>query len=306
MHVPSSEPHSSVFYQYRIHSSSPASRDAGSAAAPVVIVGAGPIGLLTAIDLSRFGVACIVLEQEVQVSHGSRAIVLTRRSLEILQQAGVERRFREKGLPWSYGRSFYRGREIYRMVMPHDENDRFLPGLNIQQQYIEEYLVDACLESPLIDIRWGQKVVGISQNEATVRLCVDSAQGEYELSADWGVAADGGRSTIRRLQGVRMEGRAYPGNFVIADIKAKIDLPTERLCFFDPAWNPGNNVLIHRQPDDMWRIDFRLPDDETPEQALAPKLLGRRIDSALAMIGQPVEWQLDWATVYSANTLTLP
>ena len=111
---------------------------------------------------------------------------------------------------------------------------------------------------------------------------------------------------MRKLLGLRMEGRSYPGNFVIADIKAKIDLPTERLCYFDPAWNPGNNVLVHRQPDDLWRIDFRLPDDETPEQALEPATLSRRIDAVLGMIGRKDRWQLDWATVYSANTLTLP
>ena len=173
MHIPSSEPRDSVFYHYAIH---PYRRtpdmDSGKAAAPVVIVGAGPIGLVTAIDLARFGVASIVLEQDLQICHGSRAIVLTRRSLEILQQVGVEEPFCRKGLPWSFGRSFYRGREVYRMIMPHDDDDRFLPGLNIQQQYMEEFLVDACERNSLIDLRWGQKVVGISQ---TPRMPPDCA-----------------------------------------------------------------------------------------------------------------------------------
>ncbi len=307
MHVPSSEPRASVFYKYKIHPYRHSEDvDRGRAAAPVVIVGAGPIGLVTALDLARFGVASILLEEDLQVSHGSRAIVLTRRSLEILQQVGAEMPFRAKGLPWSFGRSFFRGREVYRMVMPHDEDDRFLPGLNIQQQYIEEYLVDYCLRNPLVDLRWGQKVVGISQDQARVTLRIDTPEGEYDLAGDWVVAADGGRSTIRKLLGLRMEGRSYPGNFVIADIKARIDLPTERLCYFDPPWNPGNNVLVHRQPDDMWRIDFRLPDGETAEQALQPAILRQRIDMVLDMIRRKTSWQLDWATVYSANTLTLP
>ncbi len=307
MHSPSSEPRASVFYTYKIHPyrHSP-DMDSGRAAAPVVIVGAGPIGLATAIDLSRFGVASILLDEDLQVSHGSRAIVLPRRSMEILQQLGVAGPFGEKGLPWSFGRSFYRGKEVYRMVMPHDQDDRFLPGLNIQQQYIEEYLIDFCAKNPLIDLRWGQKVVGIAQGPEAATLRIDTPEGEYDMSADWVIAADGGRSTIRKLMGLRMEGRSYPGNFVIADIKAKIDLPTERLCYFDPDWNPGNNVLVHRQPDDLWRIDFRLPDDETPEQALEPATLSRRIDAVLAMIRHKVPWRLDWATVYTANTLTLP
>jgi 3-(3-hydroxy-phenyl)propionate hydroxylase len=306
MHTPSSEPRASIFYDYKIHPyRRPDEMDGKRPARPVAIVGAGPIGLATALDLARFGVPSVVLEEDLQVSEGSRAIVLTRRSLEILEQIGVEKPFMEKGLPWSQGRSFYRGQEIYKMLMPHEADDRYLPGLNIQQQYIEEYLLGYCERETLINLRWGQRVVALAQDDVAVTLGIDTPEGEYELTTDWVVAADGGRSTVRKLMHLRMEGRSYPGRFVIADIKAKINLPTERLCFFDPAWNPGNNVLVHRQPDDLWRIDFRLPDGETEEQALEPTLLRRRINAVLSMIHQEVEWRLDWATVYSANTLTL-
>jgi len=306
MHQPSREPRASVFYRYGIHPYRRSADRDGRAQAPVVIVGAGPIGLVTALGLARFGVASIVLEEDLQVSHGSRAIVLTRRSLEILQQLGIDRPFRAKGLAWSFGRSFYRGREVYRMVMPHDEDDRFLPGLNIQQQYTEEYLIAACAGEPLIDLRFGEKLVALAPGAHEASLAIDTPEGEYTLIAPWVVAADGGRSTVRRLLGLKMEGRAYAGNFVIADIRADIDLPTERLCHFEPAWNAGNNVLVHRQPDGIWRIDFRLPDGETPQAALEPSMLRVRIEAVLAMIGQPVPWQLDWATVYSASALTLP
>jgi 3-(3-hydroxy-phenyl)propionate hydroxylase len=306
MHIPSSERRPSVFHDYKVRAyRRPEKTKEKQPPNPVVIVGAGPIGLATAIDLARFGVPSVILEEDLQVSEGSRAIVLTRRSVEILQQLGVEAPFLKKGLPWSQGRSFFRGQEVYTMLMPHDADDRYLPGLNIQQQYIEEYLIAHSDPPSLIDIRWGQRVVGISQNSAGAALTVDTPEGEYTLISDWVVAADGGRSTVRRLMQLRMEGRAYAGHFVIADIKANINLPTERLCFFDPAWNPGNNVLVHRQPDGMWRIDYRLPDGESKERALEPGLLHRRIDAVLGMIGHPVEWQLDWATVYSANTLTL-
>lgn len=307
MHRPEARPRSSIFYDYRIHPfRRPPEMDGRPSSEPVVIVGAGPIGLVTALDLARWGVPSILLEAELQVSHGSRAIVLTRRSMEILQQTGVAAPFLAKGLPWSTGKSFFRGRKVYDMVMPHDPDDRFLPGLNLQQQYIEEFLVDAVEASPLIDLRWGSKVVGLAPTDDAVTLAVDTPEGEYALTVPWVVAADGGRSIVRKLMNLRMEGRSYPGNFVIADIRAPLDLPTERLCFFDPDWNPGNNVLVHREPDGLWRIDFRLPEGETAEQALEPALLAERIEQVLAMIGRKVRWTLDWATVYSANTLTLP
>lgn len=307
MHQPEARPRPSIFYRYRVHPfRRPPELEGQDSAPPVVVIGAGPVGMLTALNLARFGTRCVVLESELQVSHGSRAIVLTRRSQEILQQAGVIAPFLAKGLPWSRGRSFYRGREVYRMEMPHDPDDRFLPGLNIQQQYIEEILVDAISENPLVELRWGSRVEALTQDEGGVTLRVDTPEGAYDLRAGWVVAADGGRSAIRKMMGLRMEGRAYAGSFVIADIKAEIPLPTERLCYFDPAWNPGNNVLVHREPEGIWRIDFRLPDGESAEEALEPARLAHRIDAVLAMIGHPVPWEMDWATVYSASTLTLP
>jgi 3-(3-hydroxy-phenyl)propionate hydroxylase len=306
MHAPDTTPRPSIFYDYRIHPFRPPPEMAGGRSeAPVVVVGAGPIGLVTALDLARFGVRSIVLEQELQVSHGSRALALTRRSLEILQQAGVVAPFMAKGLPWSSGRTFYRGHEVYRMLLESDPDDRFPPMLNLQQQYIEQYLAEAAAAAPLIDLRWGHQLTGLEQGAAEVRLSVDTPAGAYALHSPWVVAADGGRSAVRQMMGLRMEGRAYAGSFVILDIRADLGLPTERLCYFDPDWNPHANVLVHRAPDGMWRLDFKLPEGETPEAALRPERIAERVAAILRMIGREVPWELDWGTIYSANTLTL-
>jgi 3-(3-hydroxy-phenyl)propionate hydroxylase len=307
MHQPATQPRPSIYYTYRVHAPWLPQENAGVQKHPVVIVGAGPAGLVTALELARHGVRTVVLNAEVQVSQGSRAIVFTRRSMEILQQVGVAQRITDNGLPWRCGNSYYRGERVFRMEAPHEADDRFHPMVNIQQQYLEEYLCDACEANPLVDLRWGNKLTGFRQEGGRVFAEVDTPTGAYVLEADWLVAADGGRSAIRSAMNLQMEGNSYEGLFVIADIKVDLPLPTERLAFFDPPWNPGNTILMHREPHGIWRVDYQLPRGETPEEALRPESLKARIDAQLAMIGHAgVPWEMDWNSVYSARALTLP
>lgn len=307
MHTPSTQPRPSIYYRYEVFAPWLPSAHAVQTRRQVVIVGAGPAGMVTALELARHGVASVVLSAELQLSQGSRAICFTRRSMEILQQVGVANRISQTGLPWRFGNSFYRGQRVFRMEAPHDEHDRFFPIINIQQQYLEQYLYEACKAQPLIDFRWGNKVQRVDQKPDHAVLEVDTPEGPYTLASDWVVAADGGRSGLRSAMNLAMEGTSYEGLFVIADIQVDLPLPTERLAFFDPPWNPGNTILMHREPGGIWRIDYQLPPGETPEQALQPDSLKARIDAQLAMIGHPnAPWKLDWSSVYSARTLTLP
>ena len=257
MHRPQSEPRQCLYYRYQVHDPWLPTRHGPQGRAQVVIVGSGPAGMVTALELARYGVPSIVLEAELQVSLGSRAIVFTRRSMEILQQVGVADRMTQAGLPWRFGNSYFRGQRVFRMEAPHDPDDRFFPMLNLQQQFLEEFLVEACAAQPLIDFRWGNKVVSLTLHADHAVLTVDTPAGEYALHSDWVVAADGGRSPIRSMLGLKLEGSSYEGLFVIADIRVDLPLPTERLAFFDPDWNPGNTVLMHREPHGIWRVDYQ-------------------------------------------------
>lgn len=307
MHQPTTEARPSIYYNYQVFKPWLPSDHPRQERMKVVIVGSGPAGMVTALELARLGVPSVVVTAELQFSQGSRAIVFTRRSMEILQQVGTADRMTESGLPWRFGNSFYRGQRVFRLEAPHDPDDRFFPLLNVQQQYMEEYLHEACAANALIDFRWGNKVTEVTQMDGYAQVVVDTPEGPYTLETDWLVDASGGRSEIRTAMNLGMEGASYEGLFVIADIKIDLPLPTERLAFFDPEWNPGNTILMHREPKGIWRLDYQLPAGETPEEALRPESLKTRIDAQLAMIGYAgVTWELDWSSVYSARTLTLP
>ena len=272
----------------------------------VVIVGGGPVGLATALGLAKQGVASVVLEADDSVCLGSRAICVSRRSMEILHRLGVGEGFDAIGLPWTGGRSFYHGQEVLRFEMPQDDNQQFAPMVNMAQYSIEQNLLDGVWDYPdLIEVRWQTSMRSLERSDAGVRLSVTSPLGDYTLCADWLVAADGGRSAVREALGLRLQGTSYEGRYVIVDILMKCDRPTERLAYFDPPCNPGSTVLVHKQPGDVWRIDYQLRDGEDPDQAILPEQVMPRVQSLLDMMGETAPWNPIWVGLYKANALTL-
>ncbi len=271
----------------------------------VLIAGAGPIGMTAALVLARHGVRCVLIDRKDTFNDGSRAICIARPSLHILERIGAVAPFLNKALGWQFGRSYYRGEQIFRLEMAQPPGEKYLPMYNLQQQYIEKFLHDAVAASDLIDMRWQSELSAIEPHDDGVSVRISSPEGDYRLDADYVLAADGARSPVRSMLGLRLKGDNYEGRYVIADIRTDHDFPTERRAFFEPRGNPGGTVLIHKQPDDIWRVDYQLREDESEEEAVREDNIRARVGAILADIGHTKPWELEWWSVYSANTLCL-
>src|ERR1700730_12461881 len=274
---------------------------------PVLIAGGGPVGLSLAALLAHHGVPCPVLEADASWCEGSRAICLSRRSLEILGWVGADRPLYAKGLPWVGGRSYFRGTEVLHFEMPSDPAERFAPMVNIQQYYIEQHAHAAALRAGGVDVRWSSRVNAVRQQTSGVDVDCQTENGRIQrICAAWVVACDGGRSTVREQLGLQLEGVQYEGRYVIVDIEQDTRRNVERLAWFDPPSNPGSTILMHRQPDNVWRIDYQVADHEDPTEAVKPENVLPRVQAHLDMIAETAPWKPLWISIYNAKCLTLP
>ena len=268
---------------------------------PVVVVGAGPVGLALAIDLAQRGVPVVLLDNDDRLSSGSRAICFAKRTLEIFDRLGCGDRMVAKGVSWNVGKVFLRDEQVYRFDLLPDPGHERPAFINLQQYYVEGYLVERAQQLPLVDLRWKNEVVATEPHDDHVALTIATPDGEHRLEADWLVACDGSRSAVRRHLGLESKGRSFRDRFLIADVRMTHDAPAERWFWFDPAFHPNQSVLLHRQPDGVWRIDFQLGWDADPEHEKKPENIIPRVKALLAHSPalKDAPFTLEWASVYT-------
>lgn len=264
---------------------------------PVVIVGAGPSGLAAAIDLAQQGIHSIVLDDNNTVSVGSRALCFAKRSLEIVDRLGCVEPMLEKGVTWQHGRVFFQDREVYDFNLLPEDGHRIPAFINLQQYYFEEFLVNRTHDfAEQIDLRWKHKVIDVDAQPDSTSIKVSTQDGDYQLTCDYLLVSDGANSRIRDMLGLECKGQVFQDRFLIADVVMKADFPTERWFWFDPPFHPNQSVLLHKEPDNVWRIDFQLGWDADPEEEKKEENIRPRVQ---AMLGKDVEFELEWASVYT-------
>ena len=262
----------------------------------VVIVGAGPVGMTLALDLAQQNIPVVVLDDDDKLSAGSRAICFAKRTLEVWDRLGLGDAMVAKGVSWSVGKVFFRDAPVYSFDLLGEAGHRRPAFINLQQYYAEGFLSDAVAQASPIDVRWHSRVVGVANEADGVTLTVETAEGAYAINADYVVACDGSRSAVRKLLGLEAKGQTFRDRFLIADVKMSAPFPSERWFWFDPPFHPNQSVLLHRQPDNVWRIDFQLGWDADPEAEKKPEYVRPRVQ---ALLGPDAEFEFEWISVYT-------
>jgi 3-(3-hydroxy-phenyl)propionate hydroxylase len=288
-------------YPHFAYQRSPDQARATPATHGIVVVGGGMVGLTAALDLAQRGLKVLVLDDDDTVSMGSRSICQAKRTLEIWDRLGCVEPMMEKGVTWQVGRIFRGGEELYNFDLLPEGGHRFPAFINLQQYYVEQFLLERLRETPNVEIRWKNRVAGLKTNTDSVRLTIETPDGLYDIDTEWVIAADGARSTMRRLMGLEFKGRVFEDRFLIVDMHLpeppfKRSGPTERWFWFEPTFHKGDSALLHRQADNVWRMDFQLGPHADAEEEKKPEHVIPRVRAAL---GAEFKFEFEWLSVYT-------
>ncbi|MDD9740758.1 FAD-dependent oxidoreductase [Marinovum sp. SP66] len=268
---------------------------------PVVIVGGGPVGIATALDLGQQGVPVLVLDDHEGIGQGSRAICFSKRSLEIADRYGCAGPMIDKGVVWNLGKVFHRDEKVFEFNLLPEEGHKYPAFINLQQPYFERFMVDRLRQLQAagapIQLRGKNRVDGIEVHDDHVVLEVMTPDGPYSLEADWLVACDGANSPLRTRLGYEFTGKVFQDSFLIADIRMTGDteFPTERWFWFEPSHGQGASTLLHKQPDGVWRVDFQIGWDIDRKEEMKEDNIRRRLDAFLG----PVRYEIVWSSIYT-------
>lgn len=275
---------------------------------PVVIVGGGITGLSLACALARYGVKAVLLDEDNTVGvkgASSRGICYTQKSLEIFHRLGIYERIAAKGVQWSVGRTFAGKDEVYSFDLRQQSNFNLStqpPFINIQQFYIEGYLVERIYELGHVDLRWKSRVTGFSQNAEAATLTVETPAGSYQIAAEHVIDASGSHTPFHQWAGATMQTRNGDDRWCIADVRFSKHPPVERHTWIEAPFNENRAVWQHLMADDVWRIDYQMAPNANPEEVSREDVVRERLQR---QFGKDVEVEIVWVGPYAYRSRCL-
>ncbi len=279
---------------------------------PIVIVGGGITGLSLACALAQYGVRALLLDEDNTVGvkgASSRGICYAQKTLEIFKRLGIYERIAAKGVQWSVGRTFASSDEVYAFDLRQQATHRLSqqpPFINIQQFYIEGFLVEKLLEGDakdrLIDLRWCHRVTAFTQNEDVATLSLATPAGAYTLEADHVVDCTGSRSPFRAWVAANVTAKKGDDRWCIADVRFKNPPPVERHTWIEAPFNEGRAVWQHLMADGVWRIDYQMAPNADPEAVSREDVVRERLHAQFSQLGQtltPDDYEIVWVGPYA-------
>jgi 3-(3-hydroxy-phenyl)propionate hydroxylase len=269
---------------------------------PIVIVGGGLTGLTMACALAVYGIRAVLLDEDNTVGAkgaSSRGICYTQKSLEIFQRLGIYERIAAKGIQWSVGRTFAGKDEVYSFDLRQQAGYNLSsqpPFINIQQFYIEAYLVDRIRQLGHVELRWCNRVTAFEQNNECATLAVTTPAGDYRIRADYVIDATGSHSPFRKWVGASVTAKKGDDRWCIADVRFTHRPPTERHTWIEAPFNENRAVWQHLMGDDVWRIDYQMPPDADPEYVSREDVVRDRL---ARQFGADCQVEIVWVGPYA-------
>jgi 2-polyprenyl-6-methoxyphenol hydroxylase-like FAD-dependent oxidoreductase len=238
----------------------------------VIVVGAGPVGLLTALGLARNGVSVTVLESEPAIVDSPRAVVYHWSVLEGLERLGILEDVKRIGLTkqdYMY-RVFGTGESICWTLAPLADYTAHPYNVHLGQNRLAEVALAHLRRIPGATVSFGTRVTGLAQDAAGVTVHASSTEGARELRAGWVVGADGARSAVRQALGLTFAGTTWPERFVATNLYYDFEqLGLARATMqIDPRYGA---IIVKIDESGLWRCTY-CEDASLPEEGILERM----------------------------------
>ena len=238
---------------------------------PVVIVGAGPVGLAAANLLGQDGIETLILERNSATVDHPRAIVLDDEGARTLHAFGAAESFLRKTIEGNGARYYDENGDCFGRVGAGPRTYGFAKRHFMYQPELEQALVESLARFPACTLRFGCNVVAITQEVNGILLSCETPEGALSVRCDWLLACDGGRSPIREQLGIGFAGSTYAQDWIVLDLAEDAD-DANFSRFFCSTARPAVSVPA---PRGGRRYEFMLQDGETSEEMLTDESLTR-------------------------------